>query len=82
MEIDTIALERLREHLNHHMNLKPSSLEHKMRAMKSLFKNLFKKGSGKPRAVQGSEPGMRTERTFSVREGAFLAMTPQCAGEF
>jgi len=25
---------------------------------------------------------MRTERTIWVREGAFLALTPQCAGEF
>ena len=28
------------------------------------------------------QPEMRTERTFWVREGAFLAMTRQCAREF
>ncbi len=44
--------------------------------------SLFKKGAGKTRAVQGSELRMRTERTFLVREGAFLALTRQCAGEF
>lgn len=38
VDIDTITLERLREHLQQHMHLKPSSLGHKVRAMKSLFK--------------------------------------------
>ncbi|MCY0894355.1 MAG: hypothetical protein OWR52_12765, partial [Acidibacillus sp.] len=46
------------------------------------FKSLFKNGAGKTRAVQGSEPRMWTERTFWVREGAFLALTLQCAGKF
>lgn len=38
VDIDTVTLDQLREHLNHHMNLKPASLGHKVRAIKSLFK--------------------------------------------
>jgi len=37
-EIDTITLEFLRAHLLQHMHLKPSSLGHKIRAIKRLFK--------------------------------------------
>lgn len=38
VEIDTVTLERLREHLHQHVHLKPSSIGHKIRAIKSLFK--------------------------------------------
>ena len=38
VEIDTVTLEQLREHLQQHMHLKASSLGHKVRAIKSLFK--------------------------------------------
>jgi len=37
VEIDTITLEQLRDHLQQHMHLKASSLGHKVRAIKSLF---------------------------------------------
>ena len=38
VEIDTITLDRLREHLQQHMHLNPSSHGHKAPAIKSLFK--------------------------------------------
>ncbi|RIV20203.1 hypothetical protein D2Q93_11870 [Alicyclobacillaceae bacterium I2511] len=43
-----------------------------------LIKHLLcvsEKGSGQTQAVRGGQPQMRTERTFSVREGAFGATT-------
>lgn len=41
-----------------------------------------RKGSGQTQAVPGGQPKMRTKRTLLVHEGAFWAMTRQCAGEF
>jgi hypothetical protein len=37
---------------------------------------------GKTQVVRGSEPKMRGERTFKVRERAFSALTKQYAVEF
>ena len=37
-KMDLITLERLRGHEQEHMHLKPSSLRHKVRAIKILFK--------------------------------------------
>ncbi len=48
----------------------------------NLYMNVFKKGSGKIRAVQGSSQKCGPSVRFRVREGEFLAMTQQCAGEF
>ncbi len=46
------------------------------------FESLFKKWAGKTRAVQESRQKCGPSVRFWVREGAFLAMKRQCAGEF
>ncbi len=38
MELTTVTLDPLRVHLEHHGHLKPSSLGHKIRAIKGLFR--------------------------------------------
>ncbi|RIV26464.1 hypothetical protein D2Q93_04665 [Alicyclobacillaceae bacterium I2511] len=60
-----------------------SRYTHRLRKnVSSIYKCVSGKGSGQTQAVRGGQPQMRTERTFSVREGAFGATTRQCVGEF
>ncbi len=51
-------------------------------AGEDIFKSLFKKRAGKTHAVQESSQKCGPSVRFRVREGVFLAMTRQCAGEF
>lgn len=37
LDVQEITLQNLRDHLNHHAHLKPASIGHKIRAIKSLF---------------------------------------------
>jgi len=38
MEIDVVTLQHLREHLSHHGHLKPSSMAHKVKSVRNLFR--------------------------------------------
>ncbi len=88
VEIDTVTLEQLREHLQQHMHLKASSLGHKVRAIKSLFKWLVeedllvrnptmklkepKLGKRVPKALTIDELEMLRDSCTSVLEHALV----------
>lgn len=88
VEIGTITLECLREHVQRHMHLKPSSLGHKVRAIKSLFKWLVeeellvrnptlklkepKLGKRVPKALTMDELEMLRDSCTSVLEHALV----------
>ncbi|QSO53056.1 hypothetical protein JZ785_03910 [Alicyclobacillus curvatus] len=71
VEIDTITLECLREHEQEHMHLKPSSLGHKVRAIKSLCKWLVEEAllvRDPPVKLKESKLGKRVLKALTTDE--------------